>query len=107
MITVYVENRPDDRDIELLFIRKIDSVYLTQLASSYFVGDNEELDGYFRITEDDVYYMRENVLEKFHMAEDGLTDYIDADTDLINLLRTMNDKHKYFIKIIENEGDEQ
>jgi len=107
MIEIYTERKPDNTKVELLFVRLIYSTYLTELVTQFILGDNEELDGYFRITEDDVNYMRTKVLKEFHPENEDLNIYIDAITDLTILLRIMSDKRKYFVEIKKPEGDDK
>jgi hypothetical protein len=99
MVKVYKEDVDPDGNVELSLVWENDSIYLLDLVTRVILGDCNEIDGYFRITKSDVYSLRMNILEEFHSANERLKVYIDADSDTISLLRLMEAKCKYLVRI--------
>ena len=88
-----------DGSVELSLVWENDSTYLLDLVARVIFGDCNDIDGYFRITKSDVYSLRMNILEEFHSANERLKVYIDADSDIISLLRLMEGGCKYVVRI--------
>jgi len=99
MIKVYKEGVNPDGSVELSLVWENDSTYLLDLVARVIPGDCNGIEGYFRITKDDVYNLRMNILEEFHSANERLKVYIDADSDTISLLRMMEGGCKYVVRI--------
>ena len=103
MIGVYEEYEFPTNGIGFLLVWENDLTYLIELMTRTVLGDCNDIEGYIRITKKDVESVKMNVIEEFHSANEGLNVYIDAVTDLMNLLRKMRSDRKYFIWIDKSD----
>ena len=99
MIKIYEKNVGENSPI---LIWKSKSEHITDLVEWALLEEYKEFGEYFKITNNHIYQIVQELLEDYF--NDAEPDLIEAVADLISMVRKMDNRKEYFIKITKTKG---